>query len=616
MAKVVGIDLGTTNSAVAVVEDSTPVIIPNSEGGRITPSVVAFTRTGETLIGSTARRQAAINPENTIYSIKRFMGRRYDQVRDEIGKVAYQVVEGPAGDVRVRVPRMGRDYTPQELSAMILQKLKRDAESYLGEPVRQAVITVPAYFDDAQRQATKDAGTIAGLEVIRIINEPTAASLAYGLEKKELQTILIFDLGGGTYDVSVLDVGEGVVEVRATNGDTHLGGDDYDQKIVDYVAEEYLRQEGIDLRLDRQALQRLREGAERAKTELSAVLETEINLPFITADPTGAKHLQMRLTRAKFEQLTAGLTERLQTPFSVALSDANLTPTEIDEVVMVGGATRMPAISSLVRRFVGEKETHRGVNPDEVVAFGAALQAGVLSGAVKNIVLLDVTPLSLGVETLGGVMTVLIPRNTTIPTRKTEVFSTAEDGQTAVEINVLQGERELAEDNIPLGRFQLDGLPPAPRGTPQIAVTFDLDANGILNVSARDKGTGLEQTVTITSSTKLSGTDIKRMIEEAREHAAADRRRREVIEARNMADQVIYAVERNLRQLGGRITPEERDAIGRQIGALRQTKEGNDAEAIRRAVQELQQMMYRAGQKVYAGGAGQEGVVEGEYRPV
>ncbi len=622
MARVVGIDLGTTNSAIAVVEGGQPVVIPNAEGGRITPSVVAFTRTGEIIVGATARRQAAINPKNTVYSIKRFMGRRYDQVRDEAGMVSYEVIEGPAGDVRVRIPQTGRDYTPQEISAMILRKLKRDAEAYLGEPVTQAVITVPAYFNDAQRQATKDAGTIAGLDVIRIVNEPTAASLAYGLEKKELQTVLVFDLGGGTYDVSVLEVGEGVIEVRATNGDTHLGGDDYDQRIVDHVADEFQREQGIDLRQDPQALQRLREAAERAKTELSMVLETEINLPFITADAAGPKHLQTRLTRARFEQLTADLTERLRGPFQNALADARLSPADIREVVMVGGATRMPAVAELVRSLIGEKEVHRGVNPDEVVAVGAALQAGVLSGAVKSIVLLDVTPLSLGVETLGGIMTTLIPRNTTIPTRKTETFSTAEDGQTAVDIHVLQGERPLAVDNMPLGRFRLDGIPPAPRGVPQIDVTFDIDANGILNVSARDKTTGREQTITITATTNLTEADINRMVEEAREHAASDRRRREVVEARNVADQAIYASERNLRELGAQVTPEERQAIEERIARLRQAMEGNDPAAIRSAVDELHQAMYRVSQRVYAGarerppGPGEEGVVEAEFRPV
>jgi len=630
MAKVVGIDLGTTNSAVAVVEGGQPVVIPNAEGGRITPSVVAFTRTGEIIVGAQARRQAAVNPQNTVYSIKRFMGRRYDQVQDEIRMVSYQVVAGPAGDVRVHIPQTNRDYTPQEISALILQKLKRDAEAFLGEPVNQAVITVPAYFNDAQRQATKDAGTIAGLDVLRIVNEPTAASLAYELEKKELETIVVFDLGGGTYDVSVLEVGEGVIEVRATNGDTHLGGDDYDQRIVNFVADEFKREQGIDLRQDPQAVQRLRESAERAKMELSMVMETEINLPFITADASGPKHLQTRLTRARFEQLTADLTERLRGPFESALADARLAPADIREVVLVGGATRMPAVTGLLRQLIGEKEIDRSVNPDEVVAVGAALQAGVLSGAVENIVLLDVTPLSLGVETLGGIMTPLIPRNTTIPTRKSEIFSTAQDGQTAVDIHVLQGERELAADNMPLGRFRLDGIPPAPRGVPQIEVSFDIDANGILNVSARDRGTGREQKITVTASTNLSKTDIERMVEEAKAHAAEDRRRREVIEARNAADQTIYAAERNLRDLGAQVTPEERQAIEEQIARLRRAMAGDDASAIRGGIEDLQQMLYRLSQKVYAGaqeqpaagrtgrpgGPGGEGVVEGEFRQV
>jgi len=622
MAKVVGIDLGTTNSAIATMEGPHPVIIPNSEGGRITPSVVAFTRTGEIIVGAQARRQAALNPENTVYSIKRFIGRRFDQVRDEARMVSYRVVEGPAGDVRVYIPQKGRDYTPQEISALILQRLKRDAEAYLGEPVTRAVITVPAYFNDSQRQATKDAGTIAGFEVMRIVNEPTAAALAYGLEKKEPHHILVFDLGGGTYDVSLLEVGDGVIEVKATNGDTHLGGDDYDQRIVDEVADEFQRQHQVDLRQDPPALQRLREAAERAKVQLSMVMEAEIDLPFIAATSAGPLHLQTRLTRTRFEQLTADLTARLRGPFENALADARVTPADVSEVVMVGGATRIPAVANLVRSLIGEKELHRGVNPDEVVAIGAALQAGVLAGAVESIVLLDVTPLSLGVETLGGVMTVLIPRNTTIPTRRTETFSTASDGQTAVEIHVLQGERPMADDNISLGRFRLDGIPPAPRGVPQIDVTFDIDANGILSVSARDKGTGREQKVTITASTNLSQADVERMTAEAREHAEEDRLHREVVEARNLADHTLYMAERGLGELGAQLGYQERQEIVDLMGRVRQAMQGNDPAAIRAAVQALQQALYRASARVYARvpqgqarpGQEGEGVVEAEFR--
>ncbi len=546
MAKIIGIDLGTTNSVVAVMEGGDPTVITTAEGSRLCPSVVAFNKNGERMVGQTAKRQAVINSENTVYSIKRFMGRRFDEVETERKMVPFEVIDGPAGDARVRLPITNREYSPQEISAMVLGKLKSDAESYLGESVSQAVITVPAYFNDSQRQATKDAGKIAGLEVLRIINEPTAAALAYGLDKKENETILVFDLGGGTFDVSVLEVGDGVVQVKSTNGDTHLGGDDWDEKIVHWVADEFMKDQGINLRDDRQALQRLREAAEKAKIELSTVMESEINLPYITADASGPKHLQLKLSRAKFEQLTEDLVERIRGPFNSALNDANLKATEVDEVVLVGGATRMPMVQELARSLTG-KEPHKGVNPDEVVAIGAAIQAGVLGGEVKDVLLLDVTPLSLGVETLGSVMTVMIERNTTIPVRKTEVYSTAEDNQTAVDIHVLQGERPMAVDNMSLGRFRLEGIPPAPRGIPQVEVTFDIDANGIINVSAKDKATSKEQNVTITASTNLQDNDINRMVKEARENEADDRRRRELIEARNNADSLVYQTEKTLK---------------------------------------------------------------------
>jgi molecular chaperone DnaK len=634
MSKIVGIDLGTTNSVVAVIEGGDGVVIPNAEGGRTTPSVVAFTKGGERLVGQTARRQAVVNPENTVASIKRFMGRRYDETRGE--HVSYEIVDGPSGDARVRIPLKNKSYSPQEISAMILGKLKADAEAYLGEPVTQAVITVPAYFNDSQRQATKDAGKIAGLEVLRIINEPTAAALAYGLDKKENETILVFDLGGGTFDVSILEVGDGVVEVKATAGDTHLGGDDYDQVLVDSIADQFKQQEGIDLRSDRQALQRLKEGAEKAKIELSSLVETEINLPFITADANGPKHLQLTLSRSKFEQLSEKLTARLRGPFEAALRDAKLTAKEIDEVVLVGGATRMPMVQELVRNLAGGKEPHKGVNPDEVVAVGAALQGGVLGGEVKDVLLLDVTPLTLGIETLGGVATPILERNTTIPARRSQVFSTADDNQTAVTVHVLQGERPMAADNVSLGQFNLEGIPPARRGMPQIEVVFDIDANGILHVSAQDKATGKQQSVTITASTNLNKGEVERMVREAEINKATDERRKKLIEARNEGDALAYSVERSLHDLAqaGKVGDSDRQAIERLVAELRSAVKGEDTNAIRQAMEQVQQASYRLSEQAYqpsgsngsngaSGGhhsaddaGGPEDVVEGEFRTV
>jgi molecular chaperone DnaK len=612
MPKTVGIDLGTTNSVIAVMEGGEPVVIPNAEGSRTTPSVVAFTKSGERLVGNLARRQAAVNPENTVYSIKRFMGRKYAEVVEERKIVPYEVKSGKDDRVVVQIPNANKEFTPEEISAMILQKLKADAEAYLGEKVTDAVITVPAYFNDAQRQATKNAGQIAGLNVVRIINEPTAASLAYGLDKKANETILVFDLGGGTFDVSVLDVGDGVFEVKSTNGDTHLGGDDYDRRIVDWLAEEFKKSNGIDLKTDRQALQRLTEAAERAKIELSSRLETSVNLPFITADQTGPKHLEMTLTRAKFESLTADLTERCRGPFLAALKDANLTPQQIDEVVLVGGSTRMPVIQQLVKNLLGGKEPHKGVNPDEVVAIGAAIQAGVLRGDVKDILLLDVTPLSLGVETLGGVMTKLIERNTTIPTSRSQVFSTAADSQTSVEVHVLQGEREMARDNRTLGRFHLDGIPPAPRGTPQIEVTYDLDANGILNVKAQDKGTGREQSVTITASSTLGKEEVERMVKEAEAHSAEDRSKREEVELRNQADHMIHQAEKVIKDNADKIPADVKTEVEGKLEALKSAAKGSDTKALQQQMDDFNEALQKIGTHIYQQGEGGAGAAPAE----
>jgi len=594
--KVIGIDLGTTNSVVAVMEGGEPTVIVNQEGSRLTPSVVAFTKDGERLVGRIAKNQAITNPENTIFSIKRFMGRRYEEVTEEIKMVPYKVVRAPNGDARVEI--MGKQYSPPEISAMILQKLKQAAEDYLGQKVTQAVITVPAYFNDSQRQATKDAGKIAGLEVLRLVNEPTAAALAYGLDKKKDETIAVFDFGGGTFDISILEVGEGVVEVKSTNGDTHLGGDDLDQRIINWLVSEFKKEYGIDLSKDRMALQRLKEAAEKAKMDLSTVVETEINLPFITADASGPKHLNMKLTRAKFEQLVGDLLEKTLEPCRLALKDAGLAPKEVDEVVLVGGSTRIPKIQQMVRDFFG-KEPHKGVNPDEVVAVGAAVQAGVLVGEVKDLLLLDVTPLSLGIETLGGVTTKLIERNTTIPTRKSEIFTTAADNQTSVEIHVVQGEREMARDNRTLGRFHLVGIPPAPRGVPQIEVTFDIDANGILNVSARDLGTGKQQQITITSSSGLTDEEIKKMVKDAEAHAEEDRRRREEIEIRNQTDSLVYNTEKLLNENRAKIPESEIKPIEDAIAETKRALESNDISRIRQAKDQLTSASHRLAEAMY-----------------
>ncbi|MBI5893911.1 MAG: molecular chaperone DnaK [Deltaproteobacteria bacterium] len=596
MGKIIGIDLGTTNSVVAVMEGGEPKVIVNEEGSRITPSVVAFTKDGEVLVGQVAKRQAITNPENTIFSIKRFMGRTYDEVNEEMKMVPYKVIRDPQN--RVVIDIMGKHYTPPEISAFILQKLKRAAEAYLGEPVTEAVITVPAYFNDAQRQATKDAGKIAGLDVKRIINEPTASSLAYGLDKKKEETISVYDFGGGTFDVSVLEVGEGVFEVKATNGDTHLGGDNYDQRVIDWLVAEFKKDQGIDLSKDRMALQRLKEAGEKAKIELSSTMETEINLPFITADATGPKHMVIRLSRAKLEQITEDLTERSHKPCEQALKDAGLSQSDIDEVVLVGGMTRMPKIQEFVKDFF-KREPHKGVNPDEVVAVGAAIQAGVLAGEVRDVVLLDVTPLSLGVETLGGVMTKLINRNTTIPTRKKEVFTTAADNQTQVEIHVLQGERELARDNRTLGRFHLIGLPPAPRGIPQVEVAFDIDANGILNVSAKDMATGKEQRITITASSGLAKDEVEKMVKDAEVHADEDRKRKEVVETRNQLDSLIYATEKTLNEHKAKLTDADIKAVEDALSEAKNAVAKEDMADMKKALDKINQASHKMAEVMY-----------------